>query len=98
MRALALIYSHSPWVLENPSWIQSQTEKDSESQKESQNASVGRPMFMVDRAVDRILTESSLLSVGRPGSRPLLATVDRANPLHVMHTGRLVGRPAFSTD
>ena len=31
-------------------------------------------MSTVDRAVDRTLIESNLLSVGRPGGRPLLAT------------------------
>ena len=61
-------------------------------------------MSTVDRAVDRTQTESSLLLVDRPCSRPcgrpLLATVDwavdRAIPVHVVHTGRPGGRPAFS--
>jgi len=47
--------------------------------------------------VDRTQTESSLLSVGRPGGRLLYATIDRANPVHVVHTGWPGGRPAFST-
>ena len=58
-------------------------------------------MSTVDQAVDRTLTESSLLSGGRPGGRPLLATVDRAvdraNLVHVVHTDRPGGRPVFST-
>ena len=62
---------------------------------------VDRPLSTIDRAVDRTQTESSLLSVGRPGGRPFHATVDRtvdrANPVHVVHTGRPGGRPAFST-
>ena len=92
------LWPQSPWVLGNPSWILSQTEKESESQKKSQNASVGRPAARpthasVDRAVDQTQTESSLLSVGRPFHATVDRAVDRANPMHNVHTGR----PAFST-
>ena len=103
MRALTLIYSHR-----DLGFKQTQIEFDpiqkrnlDPKRKVKTRLSVDRPMSTVDCAVDRTQTESSLFSVGRPGGRPLIATVDRevdrANPAHVVHTGRLGGRRTFST-
>jgi len=51
----AYLQPQSLRVLGNPDWIRSQIEKESK---------VDRPMFTVDRAVDRTQTKSNLLSVG----------------------------------
>jgi len=60
---------------------------------------VDRRMSTVDRPDQPDPTESSMLSVGQPGGRPLYAMVDRAfdqaNLVHVVHTGRPGGRRAF---
>ena len=103
LRALALIYSHSPRVLGNPEWIWSQTEKESESRKESQNASVGRSdgrptNALVDRSGRPAPTETWLLSVGRRAVDRSHATVDRAvdrsASMHLVHTGWPSDQPA----
>jgi len=75
-------------------------QKRSLNPERRRNASIGRPAGRPTPVLGRSAgrpgpTESSCLSVGRPGGRPILATVDWAMPVHVMHTGRLGGRPAF---
>ena len=72
MRALAPIYSPESLDLRKPRLDRSHPEKESESQKESQNAHVGRPAgrsthSTVDRPGRPRLTESEPLSVGRSG-------------------------------
>ena len=107
MRALALIYSQRvPGFKKipigfNPKQKRNPNPKRKAKTRLSVDRAVDRPMSTVGRAVDRTQTESNLLSVSRPCGRPLLATVDRAVdraiPVHVVHTGRPGGRPAFST-
>ena len=95
MRALALIYSHSvPGFQETPAGFDPKQKRNPNPKRKAKTRlSVDRLMSTVDRTQ----TESSLLSVGRSGGRPFHAkvdrTIDRANPVHVVHTGR----PAFST-
>ena len=103
MKALALIYSQRvPGFKEIQIKFDLNQKRNPNPERKAKmrlsvNRPVDRPMTMVDRAVDRARTDSSLLSVGRPGGRPFYATVDRevdrANPVYVVHTGRPCDRP-----
>ena len=108
MRALALIYCHSPWVLGNPSWIRSQIEKESESQKESQNASVGRsggrPTLVHGRPPGRLDPNREQFAFSRSTGRstgillctlctPVDRAVDRPSPSVVRAVDRELSWP-----
>ena len=88
MRALTLIYSQRvPRIQETPIGFNPKIGKESKSVQERQNVYVGRPTPILGRPLGRPgPTESSRSTV--PVDRSF-ATLDRAVPVHGMHTGRL---------
>jgi len=92
MRALALIYNYRvSGILESLIGFDSKPEKESESRKDSRNASVGRPAGRPTLVLGRLApTESSAF-------QSVYRAVDRSLAVHVVHNGRPDGRPALST-
>ena len=99
MRALTLIYSHRVpgFKVTQIGFDPIQKRNPNPERKAKTRLSVDQPVDRPMSTVDRTQTESSAMSVGQPVGRQLLATVDRANPVHVVHTGGPGGRPASST-
>ena len=99
MRALAFIYSHRvPGFKKIPIGFDPKQKRNLNPERKAKTRLlVDRPMSSIDRPIDWTQTESSLLSIGRPLYATVDRVVDRANPVHVVHTGRPGGRPTFST-
>ena len=103
MRALSLIYSHRV-----PGFKETQIEFDLIQKRNPNSKRQQKTRLSVDQSVDWPMPRSiapvdraqprakACQSVDRDG-RPLSATVDRANLVHVVHAGRPGGQPASST-
>ena len=86
-----------PWLDSIPKQKRSLNPERKAKTRPSVDRPVNWPSCSVDQPGRPAPTENNLLSVGRPGGRPFLATVDRAVDrdtfVHVVHTSRQPGRP-----